>query len=246
MTNPGGDSSETPASDTGSGSSEPSSSGFEAPPIEESQPSADAGDQTQRAPLPKEQFAPPGNTPPSSGYEAPSGYQPPADYQQAGYPPPTYPSEPAYPPPPPSYYPTPGAQQQGYPPPYPDQSAYGGQPNYGGQPYPPPPPPQYGGAPGYPPPSSYPAPGYPAGYSGGYGQQPQPETNQLAIWSLVASLVGILCTIGSLVGIALGVIALNQIKERREGGHGLAIAGIGVGVATLIISIIWTAFAFST
>jgi hypothetical protein len=246
MTNPGGDSSETPASDTGSGSSEPSSSGFEAPPIEQSQPSADAGDQTQRAPLPSEQFAPPGYTPPSSGYEAPSGYQPPADYQQAGYPPPTYPSEPAYPPPPPSYYPTPGAQQQGYPPPYPDQSAYGGQPNYGGQPYPPPPPPQYGGAPGYPPPSSYPAPGYPAGYSAGYGQQPQPETNQLAIWSLVASLVGILCTIGSLVGIALGVIALNQIKERREGGHGLAIAGIGVGVATLIISIIWTAFAFST
>jgi hypothetical protein len=59
-------------------------------------------------------------------------------------------------------------------------------------------------------------------------------------------LVGILCTIGSLVGITLGVIALNQIKERRQGGHGLAIAGIAVGVATLIISIIWTAFAFST
>jgi hypothetical protein len=76
--------------------------------------------------------------------------------------------------------------------------------------------------------------------------QPQPETNQMAIWSLVASLVGILCTIGSLVGIALGVIALNQIKERRQGGHGLAIAGIAVGIATLIISIIWTAFAFST
>ena len=31
-----------------------------------------------------------------------------------------------------------------------------------------------------------------------------------------------------------------------QGGHGLAIAGIGVGIATLIISIIWTAFAFST
>ncbi len=68
----------------------------------------------------------------------------------------------------------------------------------------------------------------------------------MAIWSLVASLVGILCTIGSIIGIALGVIALNQIKETRQGGHGLAIAGIAVGVATLIISIIWTAFAFST
>ena len=43
----------------------------------------------------------------------------------------------------------------------------------------------------------------------------------------------------------LGVIALNQIKETRQGGHGLAIAGIAVGVATLIISIIWTVFALS-
>ena len=54
MTNPGGDSSETPASDSGSGSSEPSSSGFEAPPIEQSQPLADAGDQTVWAPFPSE------------------------------------------------------------------------------------------------------------------------------------------------------------------------------------------------
>jgi len=61
----------------------------------------------------------------------------------------------------------------------------------------------------------------------------------------VASLIGILCTIGSLVGIVLGVIALNQIKQNRQGGHGMAVAGIAVGVATLIISIIWTAFAFS-
>jgi hypothetical protein len=96
MTNPGGDSSETPASDSGSGSSEPSSAGFEAPPIEQSQYSADAGAETQQAPLPTEQFTPPGYTPPSSGYEAPSSYQPPTDYQQAGYPPPNYPSQPAY------------------------------------------------------------------------------------------------------------------------------------------------------
>jgi hypothetical protein len=67
----------------------------------------------------------------------------------------------------------------------------------------------------------------------------------MAIWSLVASLIGILCTLGSLVGIGLGVVALNQIKENRQGGHGLAIAGIAVGIATLIISIIWTVFALS-
>ena len=158
-----------------------------------------------------EQYTPPGYAPPSSDYEAPSAYQPPTDYQQPGYAPP------AYPPPPPPSYPTPGAQQPGYPPPYPDPSTYGGQSNYGAPSYPPPPPPPYGTTPGYPPPSSYPA----TGYSGGYGQ-PQAETNQFAIWSLVASLIGILCGIGSIVGIVLGVLALNQIKETvrwpRAGG----------------------------
>ena len=34
-------------------------------------------------------------------------------------------------------------------------------------------------------------------------------------------------------------VALNQIKETRQGGHGLAIAGIAVGVVTLFISVIW-------
>ena len=65
----------------------------------------------------------------------------------------------------------------------------------------------------------------------------------LAIASLVASLVGILCGIGSIVGIVLGVVALNQIKQTRQGGHGLAIAGIAVGVADAGLSIIWTVFA---
>jgi hypothetical protein len=265
MTNPGGDSNETPASDAGSGSSEPSSGGYEAPPIEQS-----LGDQpTQMAPQvdpsqfpaqqPTEQFVPPGQpfappdgdpitppggfAPPSTGYDVPPSYQPqpPVDYSQGGYPPPTYPAPPAYPTPP--SYPPPSAQQS-YPP-YPDPSAFGPPPGYGAPAYPPPPP-QFGGPPGYPPPpSAYPPPsGYPGAYQG-YGQ-PQSETNQLAIWSLVASLIGILCTIGSIAGIAMGVIALNQIKQSRQGGHGLAVAGIAVGIATLIVSIIWTAFAFST
>ena len=59
-------------------------------------------------------------------------------------------------------------------------------------------------------------------------------------------LIGILCGIGSIVGIVLGVLALNQIKETRQSGHGLAVAGIAVGIASLIISIIWYAFPFST
>jgi hypothetical protein len=67
----------------------------------------------------------------------------------------------------------------------------------------------------------------------------------MAIWSLVASLIGIICGIGSIVGIVLGVLALNQIKETRQGGHGLAVAGIVVGVVSMIISALWYIFAFS-
>ena len=67
----------------------------------------------------------------------------------------------------------------------------------------------------------------------------------MAIASLVASLIGVLCGIGSIVGIVLGVIALNQIKQTRQAGYGLAVAGIVVGAASLVISLIWTIYAFS-
>ncbi len=219
MTNPGGDSSETPASDSSSGASEPSSGGYEAPPIEQSQPAvrpqADASSHTEQRCAPARAVHAAGIQPAvvrlRSTVDAIS--RPPTISSPAIRRPPTRRRRPTRPPP---SYPAPGAQQQGYPPPYPDPSAYGGQPSYGAPSYPPPPPPQYGGAPGYPPPSSYPAAGYPGGYSGGYGQ-PQSETNQFAIWSLVASLIGILCGIGSIVGIVLGVLALNQIKETTSG-----------------------------
>ena len=49
-----------------------------------------------------------------------------------------------------------------------------------------------------------------------------------------------LCGIGSIIGIVLGVVALNQIKQTHEGGRGLAIAGIAVGAVTLLINLIWT------
>ena len=62
----------------------------------------------------------------------------------------------------------------------------------------------------------------------------------MAIASLVASIIGICCGLGSVVGIVLGVIALNQVKETRQSGHGLAVAGIAVGVVTLVISVVWT------
>lgn len=93
--------------------------------------------------------------------------------------------------------------------------------------------------PGFPPPSGYPAPpsGYPApppvgyppvGY--GYVAPPSATTNSMAIGALVSGLLGwVICGIGSVVGVVLGIIALRQIKQTGQGGRGLAMAGIIVG-----------------
>lgn len=113
--------------------------------------------------------------------------------------------------------------------------------------YPPPtgfPPPQYG--PGYG--GSYPPPGYPGHDQYGYGYAPpqQTTTNTMAIASLVTSGLGIVPFCGgilSIVGIVLGAVALSQIKETRQEGYGIAVAGIVVGVAMLIVGLIWTIFA---
>jgi hypothetical protein len=83
---------------------------------------------------------------------------------------------------------------------------------------------------------SYPQyPGYdpnqPAGQYGGYGYGPPAAatTNGLAIASLVVSLTGLLCGLTAPVGAILGHVARKQIRERGEGGDGLALAGIIVG-----------------
>ena len=109
---------------------------------------------------------------------------------------------------------------------------------YGAPSYPPP----YGTPQaGYgPPPSGYPAPDYSA-----YGR-PAQKTNSMAIASLVASLVGFLCWLGSIAGIVLGIVAINQIKQTREGGHGLAVAGIAIGAVSLIVGLVWFVVALTS
>lgn len=59
--------------------------------------------------------------------------------------------------------------------------------------------------------------------------------NRLAVWSLASSAVT-LFGLGSVIGIALGVVALNQIAVHHQRGRGLAIGGIALGALTLIIS----------
>lgn len=116
--------------------------------------------------------------------------------------------------------------------------------------YPPPPPvPLYG----YPPRYQSSAmgyagrPGYPSRYDS--YQAPLPETNGLAIGSLITSIAGVVlgipltlfCYLGLLipiVGIGLGAVALNQIKRSNQHGRELAIAGIAVGAITVALLIV--------
>ncbi|OBJ56874.1 hypothetical protein A9W94_17615 [Mycobacterium asiaticum] len=58
--------------------------------------------------------------------------------------------------------------------------------------------------------------------------------NTLAITSLVVGILGVFCCVGSIVGVVCGSVALNQIKQTGEGGHGLAVGGIVISVATLL------------
>jgi hypothetical protein len=41
----------------------------------------------------------------------------------------------------------------------------------------------------------------------------------------------------------LGTIALDQIKRTRQDGYGLAVAGIVIGIATLVVTLIVMIFA---
>jgi hypothetical protein len=80
--------------------------------------------------------------------------------------------------------------------------------------------------------AGYGTPGYPAtyGYSTPAVIVPTAPTNGLAIASLVCSIAGIVtCGITSIIGAILGHVARKQIRERGEGGDGLALAGVITG-----------------
>ncbi|MGY0502653.1 DUF4190 domain-containing protein [Nocardia sp. FBN12] len=156
----------------------------------------------------------PGSVPqhPTAQPSQPSNYPSSPQYPQQPAPPPSQPQYPQQPPSQPQY-------QQPSQPQYPQQ------------------PPVYGQPPAY---GAYPA----AGAYQPYGQQyPQPQgTNGLAIGALVASLVGLCTCVGSIVGIILGVMALNQIKERGGEGKGMAQAGIWIGVLAIVGWVLYVVF----
>ncbi|RDI65817.1 DUF4190 domain-containing protein [Nocardia pseudobrasiliensis] len=137
------------------------------------------------------------------------------------------------------------------PPPAPSapSSGYSSAPHYQAQPMTPPPQQQYPGYPQQPPVAPYgqPAYGYPQapGYQP-YGYPQQRGTNGLAIGALIASLIGfVTCGLGFVVGLIMGPIALNQIKQTGQEGRGLALAGIWISGIALVLGVLWFVFMFA-
>ncbi|WP_018335777.1 DUF4190 domain-containing protein [Actinomycetospora chiangmaiensis] len=130
-----------------------------------------------------------------------------------------------------------GYEQQNY-----GQQGYGqqgsGQQNYGQQGYGQPAYDQQGygqtgyGQPGYGQTGAYPpaAQGYPA------------PTNGLAIASLVLSLLSFVFGITAIGGVICGHIARRQIRERGEGGDGLALAGLIIGYIFIGLFVLFIVF----
>jgi len=99
-------------------------------------------------------------------------------------------------------------------------------------------PPQAGPSGAAPPPTYGPPPSAPYGYTPYAATQ---GTNGLAIASMVLGILWIYW-IGSILAIIFGFIAMSQIKERNQGGKGMATAGLilgFIGLGTLILVIIF-------
>lgn len=82
----------------------------------------------------------------------------------------------------------------------------------------------------------------PSGYGqyAPYGGPPVRQNNGLAIASLVCSCAGFLFLIPAVLGVILGFVARSQIRQSRgmQAGDGLAVAGIIVGFAWILLFVI--------
>ena len=66
------------------------------------------------------------------------------------------------------------------------------------------------------------------------------KSNQMALWAMVTGIISLLCcqVLGPLP-IVLGIVALSQIKRNpQQTGSGFAIAGIVLGILSLIIAVV--------
>jgi hypothetical protein len=74
----------------------------------------------------------------------------------------------------------------------------------------------------------------PAGQQAGYYVRSIPQTNTLAILSLIFSIIGV-----SLLGVIFGHLALRQIDEAGQDGRGLAFGGLVIGYIGIVATVIW-------
>lgn len=78
----------------------------------------------------------------------------------------------------------------------------------------------------------------PAAYGYGYPGARGDKTNSMAIASLVCGLGGLVIGISAPIGVILGIIALMQIKSRKESGTAMAVVGIVVGGLITLFGIV--------
>jgi ABC-type dipeptide/oligopeptide/nickel transport system permease component len=79
----------------------------------------------------------------------------------------------------------------------------------------------------------------------GYGVNaygPPPGTNGMAIASLVLGICGFFC-VTPFIGLGLGIAALVQTSKTRQAGRGMAIAGIILSVAWILLAVLLIATA---
>jgi hypothetical protein len=72
-------------------------------------------------------------------------------------------------------------------------------------------------------------------------QPPRPRTEPLAVASMIVSVASLVLCVGlpGIVGLVLGIVALNQVLRDGTRGKGFAIAGIAVGaVGTVLLGLI--------
>ncbi|HXA73787.1 MAG TPA: DUF4190 domain-containing protein [Acidimicrobiales bacterium] len=107
-------------------------------------------------------------------------------------------------------------------------------------------PPAYDAPPPPPPAGPYPPPPYPPGYgTPGYVPAPPtvPSTNGFSIASLVLGIVWVF-GVGAILAVIFGFVARKQIRESggRQGGSGMALAGIILGFVGIAGLILWIVF----
>jgi hypothetical protein len=66
------------------------------------------------------------------------------------------------------------------------------------------------------------------------------KSNQMALWAMITGIISLLCCqVFGPLPIVLGIVALSQIKQNpQQTGSGFAIAGIVLGILSLIIAVI--------